>query len=542
MGTKSNLNCGTRPGLILMALFRSPLALAFFTMTCAGWTQSLRSSGPPDQLLLEAQQLIKQGNLGEARKQLSRAIELHPRQASLYNFMGVIDAQENKYHQAEAQFRKAISLNPQYEGPYVNLGRLYQEHQLDDPQALHKALEVYDVLLKLNPGHEEGHYQTAVLLSKQNDYKASLDHISALPEAAQSTPHVLSIRCGDLAALGQPLQAEMVARRLSSLPDFSEADVISILPLLEMKKADSLEVLLLEELSRKNLASPASLHQLGLAYERQENFGQARAVLETVAQRQKIGSDLLLELARIAYRQKDNKGALGYLAHARDLDPKNPAIYFFWGIVCMEEELPLEALKALREAVDLAPDNAYAHYALGEVILNTRYPDEAIAHFKKFCLLRPKDPQGQYALGVAYYASGQYSQARQQMEALATNSLTAAGANFYLARLERQEGNFDDALRRIELAMKAYDQYADAYSELGQIQMRRRELGLAEKAFQRSIEIDPDNYLANLNLMVVYQRTNDPRQKAQTERFEEVKKKRSEREQLFLRKIEIQPY
>jgi tetratricopeptide (TPR) repeat protein len=526
----------------LMVRLRQILAILGVILLIPDSSVAQKGSVSSEPVLAEIQQLIQQGNLAEARSQLTKAIQQFPRQASFYNFLAVIDAQENKYAQAEANFRKAISLTPQYQGPYINLGRLYQEHQATDREALRKALGVYEGLLKIDPSNEEAHYQCAVLLLKRDEYKASLNHIQKLAEAAQSSPQVLAVRCGDLAALGQLSEAETAARQLLSSPDFSEADVVSILPLLERMKLDSLQGLLLEGLAAKGLASAASLHQLGLVYERQGKLEQSRAILEKAAERQTITAPLLLDLARVAYKQKDNKGALGYLAHARDLAPKIASIHFFWGLICMEEQLPVEALKSLREAVVLDPNNPFIHYALGEVILKTKDVSEAISHFQKFCELRPGEVQGKYAVGVAYYASGNYDAARQVFESLAENPKTGAGANLFLARLAKQQGNQDEALRRIELALKADDQFADAYSELGQIQMRRRDYPSAEKAFLKCIEIDRDHYLANLNLLVVYQRTKDPRQEAQAQRFEEVKKKRSEQEQLLLRTIEIRPY
>jgi hypothetical protein len=53
--------------------------------------------------------------------------------------------------------------------------------------------------------------------------------------------------------------------------------------------------------------------------------------------------------------------------------------------------------------------------------------------------------------------------------------------------------------------------------------------------------LDHDNYSANFNLMVLYQRTKNERAKAQGERFEEVKKRRAEQELELLRTIEVQP-
>ncbi len=525
-----------------MELFRF-----LFLVTCLLFAHLGRASGQmptatPDQSLVEIQQLIQRGNLTEARSLLTQAIQRFPSQASFFNFLGVIDAQEKRYRQAETNFRKSISLTPQYEGPYINLGRLYQENQTTDPVAARKAIEVYESLLKVDPGHVEAHYQLAVLMLPRGEFKGSLENISKLPEAVQSRPQVVAIRCGSLAGSGRLVEAEAVAREWLSNPDLNEVDLLPVLPVLENKKLDSLQALLLEGLSAKGAASVGSLHQLGLVYERLGQLEKSRAILEKVAERQTISAGLLLELTRLAYKQKDNKGALGYLAHARDLEPRNAAIYFFWGIVCMEEDLGVEALKALKEAVNLDPNNAFAQYALGEMILRTREPTEAVTHFQKFCELRPQEPQGQYAVAVAYYASGNYAEAQRLMELMAGNPRVAAGANFYLARLAKQEGNLDETLRRVELAVKANDQAADSWAEMGQIRLRRREWDLALGAFQKSIGIDPDNYLANLNLLVVYQRTKDPRQEAQAQRFEEVRKKRSEKEQLQLTKIEIRPY
>ena len=43
------------------------------------------------------------------------------------------------------------------------------------------------------------------------------------------------------------------------------------------------------------------------------------------------------------------------------------------------------------------------------------------------------------------------------------------------------------------------------------MRLNRKEYPLAEKELARALEIDPNNYTANLNLMVLYQRTKDPR-------------------------------
>ena len=109
-------------------------------------------------------------------------------------------------------------------------------------------------------------------------------------------------------------------------------------------------------------------------------------------------------MARAAYEDRDLEGALGYLAHARDLDPGNAAVHFFIGIVALELDLAIEARNSLERALALDAGNAFYHYALGGVILQTGQPGDAIPHFQEYSESRPNDPRGNFALGAAEFA------------------------------------------------------------------------------------------------------------------------------------------
>ena len=56
-----------------------------------------------------------------------------------------------------------------------------------------------------------------------------------------------------------------------------------------------------------------------------------------------------------------------YLAHARDLEPGNAEVQFFFGIASIELNLGNEAYDALKKAVALSPENPYVNYAMGAV-------------------------------------------------------------------------------------------------------------------------------------------------------------------------------
>jgi tetratricopeptide (TPR) repeat protein len=499
------------------------------------------ASRSPAEILARAQHLIQQGDLEAARSELTRALATYPRDAGLHNLLGVAEAQLGNYPGAESNFKKAIEEAPRFAGAYLNLGRLYQGSATRDSHALDKGLSTYQTLLGFEPNNIEARYQSAVLFERRGSFQASLDQLSRLPAPDQEHAQALSLRCADYASLGEESQAEAAAARLLERHELTEADVTSILPILEAHQRNDLELRLLEGLAARGLASPGALNQLGVLYQRRGRLDQARETLETVAQAQPNSATPLVELAQVANQQNDRKSALGYLAHARDLEPRNASIHFFFGMVCVEENLAQEAYKSLEKAVSLDPTNAYYNYAMGSVAVERDDPREALPYFQKYCELKPTDPRGRLALGAAYFYSKDYDLARRKLGEAAKSSQTASGAHYFLGRIANQEGKLIEAADELELAVAGNPNYADAYAELGRVRLNQKHYALAEKALDHALELDPNSYTANLSLLILYQRTHDSRADAQALRFDENKKQRAQRAKEFLRTIEVRP-
>jgi tetratricopeptide (TPR) repeat protein len=487
------------------------------------------------------QQLLQAGDPAEAQSLLSQALREAPTSGGLYNLQGVLEAQKGDVAGAVANFRKAIQLAPRLEGAYLNLGHLYQEQVPKDPAARGKALSVYASLLQFAPDHLEANYQSAVLLMQMRLYRESLDHLTKLPEEARSHPQTLSVRCGDYAGLDQFDKATKAADQMLSSSSLAGADVTSILPILASQRGTALAIKLLEGLAARHLTTFDSLRTLGLLYRRSGRFVEARQALESAAMLQPNSVRNLLDLARVAEDQKDHAGALGYLAHARDLDPNNASIHFFWGMVCIEQDLAQEAYEALKKAVSLNPQNAYYNYAMGIVTMQRKDAAESIPYLKKYCELKPQDPHGRLALGVAYFNSLDDESAQKTLSAAASNRSTAAVAYFYRGRIANREGRYPDALHDLNLALQNRPDYADAYAELGVIHLKRREYAAAEEALEKALKLNPESYAANLNLMVLYQRTKNPKAEEQAKRFAHIKEESAKRALEFMRTIGVRP-
>ena len=513
-------------------MLRSLFILAFLSFSLAAQTAK-------EQLILQTQNLMQQGELKAARQLITQAQKKYPNDAGFDNLLGIIEAQQNNFMAAEAAFKRAIARNPKFTGAALNLGRLYQENTAQFVNAPKQALQIYLGILRYDPAHTEANYQCAVLLQLLGNFQTSLLHAGKLPAEFQQSAQFYALLCGNFAGLENRAKADEYAAKLISHADFNEADALSIWSVLENKKREDLLLKFSEALQPK--LSPEIFHRVGLLYEKLGQFAQAREAMEKSSAGGKPSTGLLMDLTRIAHRQKDFRRALSYLAHARDLEPRNAAIHFSFGMICAEMNLGAEAQSAFAKALELAPNNPDYNYAMGLASSYRHDPGEALPYLQKFLQLKPNDPHGKLLIGSVYFKTKDYESARRELMIAVKNSATAPQAHFYLGRVARQENKLDEAINELTLAIQLNAKNADAYAELGQCYLQKKEYEKSSEALQTALAIDANNYAANFNLLTLYSRTKDSRETEQTKKFEEVKNKRQEQMQEFLRVIEIRP-
>jgi tetratricopeptide (TPR) repeat protein len=438
-------------------------------------------------------------------------------------------------------FLQAVKKERRFTGAYLNLGRLYQEHAAVDPQAQRKAVRVYEQVLKYEHKNAEAHYQSAVLLLQQEKYQESVNHILQLPEESRSTAQTLSLLCADYAAVGERTRAGDAVTALLANPDFSGADAQQALLGLRAGKRDDLIVTLLEGFEKREPLPAGLLQALALAYEGVGRLAESRTVLERSLTPENLAVQPLFELARVARKQRDYQGSLGYLAHARDLEPKNAGLHYFFGLVCMDMHLIAEARNSFEKAVQLDPENPSYNYAMGAISTFLHDPAEAVPYFEKYLKLKPADLRGKLALGAAFFRAKDYEAAIPRLKEAVKNAETATAAHYYLGAIALQEHRLDEAFGDLQQSLKNKPDYADALAELGQYYLMRKDYEQAEKQIHRALEIDPDHYPANFYLLTIYTRTEDSRKEEQAKRFEELKTLLAEKTQEFLRIVEVRP-
>ena len=118
----------------------------------------------------------------------------------------------------------------------------------------------------------------------------------------------------------------------------------------------------------------------------------------------------------------------------------------------------------------------------------------------------------------------------------------AAGAHYFLGRIANEEGDISLAVGELREVLQLKPQYANARAELGLVQMKQKRYTEAGKSLRDTLFIEPDNYVANFHLAILYGRTKDPRAARQSQRLQQVRSERDQRAKDLLRTIVLQRY
>ncbi len=496
----------------------------------------------PKAALAAIQDAVQAGNYGDADHLIAKALVVFPNDGALLNLRGVVHANRNELADARKDFERAVAFAPSLTPGWQNLARSCQLTMAQDSAASQCAAGAWQHVLKVEPEDPEARYSLAAVYHRQAKYADSLREIDRLGKEELARGPTLALKLADLAGLDRLPEADETAKRLSTCADFSTADAEWLLPELAKPKLAPLVVTLVEGLDARGGIAAEALRQLVVAYEQLNRLSDARKILERLYVADPQNARHLFELARVAYLSHDLEGSVGYLGHARDLVPNDPQVHFLIGLVVEQLDLPFEARKSLAKAVELDPPNPDYNYALGAIILRTRDAFAAIACFRIFVESRPTDPKGHFALGVAYFTAGDYENCKREMLGVSNDAKTAGGATYFLARIARLEDNQDQAVVLLNRCISLLPKFAEAYIELARVRLRQDRMDDAQDALSRALSLDPDSFQANNTLLIIYQRTRDPRAREQKAHLQKLDEERSKRQELMFRSIEVKPY
>ncbi|HSU66679.1 MAG TPA: tetratricopeptide repeat protein, partial [Tepidisphaeraceae bacterium] len=180
-------------------------------------------------------------------------------------------------------------------------------------------------------------------------------------------------------------------------------------------------------------------------------------------------------------------------------NPRSGEARLFLGSILAEDGATPEAIAHLREAVRLLPRSPEAHNALGDALVNAGDRKGARAAFDRAVALNPRFPEAHASLGLLLLQDGDAKTAAGHLDKAIQgfgNSADAAQSYYLRAKIHTGLEEIEKAEADLLKAVALRPDFAEAWSDLGQSRKALLNEDGALAAFQRSVELDPANAIA----------------------------------------------
>lgn len=298
--------------------------------------------------------------------------------AAFYNAAGIASAEQGRFDDAEAFFRRAIELEPAYAEAYLNLSNLLgRQNRGDEAQDFGRAA------VGLMPGYPDEFFRLGVV---QAGAKLWEEAVVSFCQAIDLRPEFPAAFC----ELGQVLEHQ---------GNLAEAE------------ACYLKAIVLQD----DYAD--AYNNLGFIKLRTSRPDEAAEVFRRVISRFPDWADGYNNLGLVLKDQSRLSEAEECFRRAVALEPDKPEQYINLGNLLKYIRRPDEAEKCYHQALSLQPDNYDAYNNLGNLLKDCRRLTEAEAAYKKALDLRPGFPEASFALATLYLLQGYFSKGWQDYDA-----------------------------------------------------------------------------------------------------------------------------
>jgi tetratricopeptide (TPR) repeat protein len=158
----------------------------------------------------------------------------------------------------------------------------------------------------------------------------------------------------------------------------------------------------------------------------------------------------------------------------------------------------------LSESITVGDRSAGLHerfYAYGIGLLRQGDLPRAQRAMRQVQALAPRSPDGYYGLGRVYLTEGDLLAAKAQSEKARSLAPSDPRPHALLAMTDRRMGQYDAALPELTRLARAYPRDRVLWFEIGMCHFLTGQYEEGARAFEKVLEIDPDDLAAHYNLM-----------------------------------------
>ncbi len=431
----------------------------------------------------EAEGLLAQGHVAEAKEKIQQQLAQHPASVEGYNLLGIVDADQKDFPAAIAALQRALALDAYSTKTHNNLGNVYVAAGQGD-----LALKEFRQALQLAPTNRDANYNLGLLLLAKGQPAEAIIHLQRVRPLDVETRFALTRA---YFAAGQTAQGLQAARELSA-QDKNDVRLHSTLGVLlaEEKQYAAAEL----ELEKADALQPETfeiLYDLGQTYLRNAEYAKAESELNRALKLKPDSADTLYLLAQAATEQKRPVDALDLLVRAHKLAPENTDIIFLLARNTMTQNYFEDAIPLLQAGVQIAPRRADLRAALGESYFMSGKVEAAIAEFQKLIDLDPT--AGAYAfMGLSYRHLGRFDEAIKYFQEGLRRDPRNVTCLFNTGFIEEHQGNQARAEALFQETLRINPDFPEALLELANLRIAEKKFAEAVPLLRRYVRVSHD--------------------------------------------------
>jgi len=221
-----------------------------------------------------------------------------------------------------------------------------------------------------------------------------------------------------------------------------------------------------------------------------------------------IRTDLGVALVRLGHYSE----AIDNYKEALKSDPENMVVRLNLALAWYKEAEFLKAAGELENVRRKNPDNRQALYLLADCYLRLAKNDDVVALLRPAYEANSGDLAVDYALGTALIRQGKIHEGEVVIDPILKRG-DSPEANLLLGEAQFAAKDYGAAAATLRKALDQNQNLPEAWSLYGHALLNAgaEDLSAAKTAFQRAIQLDPNDFSANLLLGSIYRREGDYR-------------------------------
>ena len=409
---------------------------------------------------------------------------------------------QKEFSKARLEFKNALQIDPKFAEGYLYLGKT--ELKTGDAN---QAYAAFSKAISLQPGLWEAHLDLGQLLLLAGQPTKAAEQADTILNAQPDDAKALYLKAASLLKLKKPDESLAILQDLRTKGN-SEAETYLLL-------ASSHEILqdldAAEKAYKDGLAANKEAVELKLAlaryYSRHKRYREAAVIIAQQSQEDPDNSGLKLNLIGLTHEAGDKDKAMAMadklFSQSEDSGILQNLVKFYLSNRQVEkaEQQLLSAINRLTENYDL-------RISLSEIYLLSRQPVKALAILEQG-LIQDKDPgapgiiKSKNAIARIKVAQGKHTEALSLIEEVLAENPKDIDAHFLKGTIQLQQGDPASAVAEFRTVVNERPQMLMASLRLAEAHMANKEVELAGDVLHTARQAQPNSREA-LTALVKY--------------------------------------